>query len=176
MAKSVFSVAYVMDGSGGIWLGLKKARRLQRLRVQLGVGFYNGFGGLQKPDEPIEATARRETLAESGFEVIEMVRCGIGLIRHSYDPEEIELHLFLFTKHRGLAREIDEMIPGLFAPDQIPYNQMWPNDRHTLPLFLSGRQCVALFTIDREKRLTEPPKVKIVAALSETIDWKEFKF
>ncbi|MDO8668512.1 MAG: hypothetical protein Q7K35_05515 [bacterium] len=105
-----------------------------------------------------------------------MVKCGIGLILHSYDAAEIELHFFLITKHRGKTTESDEMIPKLFNRSEIPYNKMWQNDRFTLPKFLSGRLCVALFTIDRDKSLAAAPKIKVVPVLPETIDWQSYEF
>lgn len=175
MTRYIFSVAYVLDGSW-LWLGLKKERKLQRKRGQLGIGLYNGFGGLQRPDEPIEITAERELAAESGFTALEMIKCGIALVRHNYDDTEIELHFFLVTRCRGKATESDEMIPERFGLNEIPYDRMWQNDRHTLPLFLSDENCIALFVIDRQGQLSEPPKVKVVPALPKTIDWQSYKF
>jgi len=175
MAKYIFPVTYVIDRNG-IWLGLKKERKLQRQREQLGIGLYNGFGGLQRTGEPIEITARREVKAESGLEVLEMVKCGVALILHDYDDVEIELHFFLVTRHQGEAVESDEMIPKWFDKDKIPYNQMWPSDRHTLRKFLSGKNCIALFTINQQKALVAPPKIKIVTTLPKTIDWQSYKF
>lgn len=175
MYRNVFSVAYVLD-RGGLWLGLKKERQLQREREQLGVGLYNGFGGLQKPGELIEVTAKRETLAESGLEVLEQRRCGLVLIQHSYKDVEVELHFFLVTEFQGTARETDEMIPKWFPWGEFPYDQMWPNDRYTLLLFLFGLRCVALFTINQERQLTAPPKVKVVETLPATVAWESYEF
>lgn len=175
MHRNKFSVAYVSDRFG-LWLGLKKPRQLQREREPLGVGLWNGFGGLQKPGEPIEVTAKRETEQESGLEVLELKRCGLVLIRHDYDEAEVELHFFLVTKFQGIAKESDEMIPKWFGWGEFPYDQMWPNDRYTLPLFLFGLRCVALFTINQERQLTAPPKVKVVETLPAAVDWDSFKF
>ena len=175
MAKLIFSVAYLVDGKKNrIWLGLKKARPLKRWREQLGVGLYNGFGGLQKTGEPIEVTARRETEEECGVEVLSMEKCGVALIRHDYDDKTVELHFFLVTNYRGKPKETDEMIPVAFSRNKIPLKRMWPNDLFTLPLFLFGRKCLAIFTLNRERQLTGLPRVKVVEVLPDTIEWEDY--
>jgi len=174
MSRNIFSVAYVVDKKG-IWLGLKKKRLINRQREQLGVGLYNGFGGLKKLGETIELCAKREAENESGFQVLEMKKCGVALILHNYDAVEIELHFYLIIKYQGKARETDEMVPEFFSKSKIPYDKMWPTDYHILPKFLSGQNCIALFTIDREKNLVKPPLIEIVTALPETINRKSFQ-
>jgi len=174
MSKNIFSVAYVVSRKG-VWLGLKKKRLINRQREQLGIGLYNGFGGLKKLGETIKSCARREAEKESGFQILEMKKCGVALVLHNYDADEIELHFYLVTKYQGKARETDEMIPEFFSNNNIPYDKMWPTDYYILPKFLSGQNCIALFIIDKEKNLIKPPLIKIVTALPETIDQKNFQ-
>lgn len=173
MKRLIFSVAYVIGGEG-LWLGLKKFRpELKRDRPQLGVGLYNGYGGLKKPGEPIHDTAVRETQAESGIIVKKLIKCGVGLVLHDYDDTQIELHYFLVTEFTGKPRETNEMAPELFSWNKIPYGKMWPNDRHTLLRFLTGEKCIAIFKYNKQNKLMAN-HIFTVKNLPEIINWEDY--
>jgi 8-oxo-dGTP diphosphatase len=51
--------------------------------------------------------------------------------------------------------ETGEAIPMWFDFDQIPYHEMWEDDRHWLPQVLAGWTFVAWFDFDGEKMLSQ---------------------
>lgn len=115
-----------------ILLGLKKRG--------LGVGRWNGFGGKVNMGESIEAAAQRETLEECGITITAMELAGIHEFSFSTRPDEVlEVHVFRILSFTGEPIETEEMKPGWFPVEGIPYSQMWADDRSWLPLFL-GRQ------------------------------------
>ncbi|MDP4007437.1 MAG: hypothetical protein Q8P55_02500 [bacterium] len=42
-------------------------------------------------------------------------------------------------KVKGEPIETEEMRPHWFSESEIPYTEMWPDDKHWLPLFLEGK-------------------------------------
>jgi hypothetical protein len=54
----------------------------------------------------------------------------------------------------GEPRETEEATP-LWAPlDAIPYDQMWPDDPHWLPLLLQRRSFTGHFVFDGDRMLS----------------------
>ncbi|MEM9488228.1 MAG: NUDIX hydrolase, partial [Myxococcota bacterium] len=49
---------------------------------------------------------------------------------------------------RGQASETDEAVPLWTAMDDIPYGEMWPDDRYWLPLVLTGSSVFGRFIYD----------------------------
>jgi hypothetical protein len=50
------------------------------------------------------------------------------------------VHVFRVDRFSGEPVETEEMRPEWFPVDAIPYDQMWPDDRYWLPLFLAGKK------------------------------------
>jgi hypothetical protein len=45
------------------------------------------------------------------------------------------------------------MKPKWFSSDQLPYEQMWPDDKHWLPLVLAGKRVQGEFQFDENYNL-----------------------
>lgn len=105
-----------------------------------GVGRWNGFGGKVLPWESVEHTARRELKEEVGISAPEMTRRGILHFKFDNDPRLLEVYVFGANRFRGEPTESEEMKPKWFHVAHIPYDEMWPDDRYWLPLFLRGKQ------------------------------------
>ena len=41
---------------------------------------------------------------------------------------------------KGKPTESEEMLPKWFNVDEIPIEEMWPDDRYWMPLFLEGKK------------------------------------
>ncbi|MDO8668821.1 MAG: 8-oxo-dGTP diphosphatase [Candidatus Buchananbacteria bacterium] len=115
-----------------VLLGLKKRG--------FGVGRWNGFGGKLMEDETIEEAARREIKEESNIEVDELDKMGIIEFEFQGNPEILEVHIFKSQNFSGELIESEEMKPQWFEVDEIPFEEMWPDDKYWLPLFLAGQK------------------------------------
>ena len=124
-----------------VLLGMKKKG--------FGVGRWNGFGGKVEEGETIEEAAKRELREESGLEVIDITKRGVIEFEFENDPKILEVHIFHVGKFEGEPKESDEMKPQWFNFDEIPYEQMWTDDSHWMPIFLKGKKFKGKFLFDR---------------------------
>jgi len=114
-----------------VLLGMKKRG--------FGVGLWNGFGGKVGLGETIEAAAKRELFEECGLEAAALEKRGILRFRFATSSETLEVHVFGVVDYAGEPSETEEMKPCWFKLTDIPFDKMWPDDRHWLPLFLEGK-------------------------------------
>jgi 8-oxo-dGTP diphosphatase/2-hydroxy-dATP diphosphatase len=122
-------------------LGLKK--------VRFGIGLWNGFGGKVEEGETVEEAAKRELLEESGIEALDISKKGILEFTFEKDPVLLEVHIFLAEKFNGTPIETKEMKPQWFSIDQIPFDEMWSDDRYWVPLLLDGKKFKGAFLLDK---------------------------
>lgn len=116
-----------------VLLGMKKRG--------FGAGRWNGFGGKVEAGETIEAAAKRETEEECGVIITEMEKVGIHEFEFADKRGEIlEVHVFRVDAWQGEPEETEEMRPQWFMIDAVPYDEMWPDDIHWLPVFLAGKK------------------------------------
>jgi 8-oxo-dGTP diphosphatase / 2-hydroxy-dATP diphosphatase len=116
-----------------ILLGMKKRG--------FGMGRWNGFGGKLEPGETIEQAAKREMLEESGVRVSNLIEVGNLDFKFENKPDEIlEVHIFRTEDYSGEPVEGEEMKPQWFNIDEIPFKDMWPDDKYWMPLFLQKKK------------------------------------
>lgn len=113
-----------------------------------GRGRWNGFGGKVEGEESLEEAARRETLEESAIEVIELEERGVIEFEFRGKPELLEVHIYKAIKWLGEPQETEEMNPKWFNVVEIPYEEMWADDKYWLPLFLEGKKFKGRFLFD----------------------------
>jgi hypothetical protein len=58
------------------------------------------------------------------------------------------VHAYICTDWRGDPSESEEMAPKWFEFSDIPYEQMWQDDPHWLPLILEGHKVSGIFEFD----------------------------
>jgi 8-oxo-dGTP pyrophosphatase MutT (NUDIX family) len=121
----------VIVRDGRILLGRKKRG--------FGEGLWNGFGGKLTPGETPEQAAVRETHEESGVLVTDLRKRGVLTFTIIGNPELMEVHFFSTSEFAGEPVETEEMAPRWFDLDAVPYETMFPDDRHWLPLLLAGK-------------------------------------
>jgi 8-oxo-dGTP pyrophosphatase MutT (NUDIX family) len=120
----------VYNGSQ-ILLGLKKRG--------FGAGRWNGFGGKTNEGETPASAARRELEEEAEIVPEDLKERGRLVFTFENNDDELEVHLFSVEKFSGEPKETEEMKPQWFNYSEIPYNEMWADDPHWLPLILSGK-------------------------------------
>lgn len=130
--RKILTLTLAQDGNR-ILLGMKKRG--------FGAGRWNGFGGKVEEGESIPDSAFRETLEEAGITITDMEKAGIHEFEFENKPGDfLEVHVFRVLTFTGEPTETEEMRPEWFRVDQIPYEEMWPDDRHWLPYFLAGKK------------------------------------
>lgn len=123
----------------------------------------NGFGGKvgDKPefkDETIEQSLEREGLEELGIKVIDLQkRATILFIFYDENGKENKVlcHVYFAEKYEGEIRAGDGMDnPTWFTLDNMPWEEMWPNDRIWLEELLKRDEFLeAVFKFDPIKGL-----------------------
>lgn len=147
MKRILLTLVFLLQ-DGRILLGMKKRG--------FGAGRWNGFGGKVKEGETIEAAAKRETQEECGVEITEMEKVGIHEFEFAAEPgDTLEVHVFRVNSWTGEPRETEEMRPQWFTIDAIPYDEMWPDDIHWLPVFLAGKKFRTKFLFGEGDRVLE---------------------
>src|SRR3990167_4664607 len=126
---------------GEVLLGMKKRG--------FGEGRWNGFGGKVEEDETVEEAAVRELEEEVGLKLKEMNQLGILEFSFENDPKILEVHIFKINDFLGEPRESEEMKPQWFKFDEVPFQEMWPDDLYWFPYLLSDKFFKGRFLFDK---------------------------
>lgn len=115
-----------------------------------GVGKWNGVGGKLELGETVEQGLRREV-----YEEIE-VACGtvvlLGkVVFEGTQKEPVSVWIYAILDWEGEPRETEEMRPQWFEINQLPFDDMWPDNRNWMPLFLAGKQFNGQFRFEDDE-------------------------
>lgn len=133
------------DDASHVLLGSKKRG--------LGAGNIVGLGGKVEPDEDARAAAVREVAEESGVvveadDLEEMAMISFWFpTRPGWDQRAA---VFVARRWQGEPVETDEITPGWYDVNAIPFDAMWADARHWLPHVLAGRRLTADFTFQTD--------------------------
>lgn len=118
----------------------------------LGAGKINGPGGKIDPGEtPLQAIIR-ETQEE--LVITPHSPRKIGELRFSMsDCPDIFCHVYRSDDFTGTPTETDEAVPVWTPLDEIPYDRMWEDDRHWLPLLIAETTFIGSFVFEGERML-----------------------
>ena len=84
----------------------------------------------------------------------------MGTLRFQFvDGLALYCTVFRSAAFSGVPTETDEAKPHWFRYDEIPFDEMWADDRHWLPKMLAGKKFRGDFLFDSD------------AMLEMTIDW-----
>ena len=120
---------------------------LIRKKRGLGAGKINGPGGKQEAHESIMDCAVREVQEELCITPTNVQPR--GELRFSFlDGYKMHVHLFVASDFTGTPTETDEAIPIWFAFDELPFDEMWADDRIWLRRVLNGESVDGTFTFD----------------------------
>lgn len=139
--KKVTTLCVVFNGTH-ILLGMKKRG--------FGKGKWNGFGGKLYENESIDEAAYREIQEEVGI-IPESLRKQAIFTFLGEAEDDIEVHVFRVREFTGEPTESEEMKPRWFPHEEIPFHDMWPDDKHWLPLFLAGKKLKGTFLFKQDK-------------------------
>ena len=128
---------------------------LAKKKRGFGEGKYNGVGGKLEDGETPEEAMIRETEEEIMITPTKYEKMGV-IEFLEYVKEEranVKFHLYVATEWEGNPKESEEMIPKWFSLDNLPYNEMFPDDKYWLPYILEGKKINAFFDFDEEWNL-----------------------
>ncbi len=115
-----------------ILLGMKKRG--------FGAGKWNGFGGKIEEGETIEEAARRELFEEASLTVETLEKMGVIDFHESGSEKVLEVHIYKARNFSGEPEESEEMMPKWHSVNELPFDKMFPDDIHWMPLFLADKK------------------------------------
>lgn len=130
-----------------VLLGMKKRG--------FGEGKWNGFGGKVNEGEDIMEAAKREMLEETGINIGDIEHFGVLDFEWKDNPEILEVNIFKARDFEGEPSESEEMRPQWFHIDEIPFMEMWPDDRYWFSLFLKDRKFKGRFLFDEKDNVLD---------------------
>ena len=120
---------------------------LIRKRKGMGAGLLNGPGGRIDPGETPAQCAVRETSEELRVTPLDPREAGVLNFRFT-SGYSLRCHVFTATAFRGSPETTPEAIPVWIDEREMPYSQMWADDRIWYPLVLQNRRFVGRFLFD----------------------------
>ncbi len=116
-----------------------------------GAGKWNGVGGKIEENESIEDCAKREAREEMGTDIENIEKIG-EITFYDVNGEDWLAHVFR-ADLTGEPKESEESYPKWFPIKEIPYDEMWEDDRYWLPLVINDIHFKAKFWFSGEKML-----------------------
>ncbi len=116
-----------------------------------GIGKWNGFGGKLKDGEDAKVASGREIKEEIGVDITldDLKEAGTLEFHFQNNPDWDNLcHIFIATKWSGEPSESEEMRPQWYEKNRLPFESMWIDDSHWIPLVLAGKKIKGRFLFD----------------------------
>ena len=135
---------------------IRDHERLLMIRKKrgLGGGKINGVGGrLERGESPLEGILR-ETREELGISLIDPLERG-ELHFQFLDGYSLFCTVFVASGYTGIPVETEEAAPLWFDVDQLPFHEMWEDDKLWLPQALEGKSFRGFFVFDGDKMLSD---------------------
>ena len=133
---------------------------LIRKKRGLGAGKINGPGGKLEAGETAEEAAIREVREEIGVNPLNLENRGT-LHFQFMDGYSLHCVVFVATDLEGDPVETPEAIPFWTTVDEVPYDEMWEDDRHWLPEVLRGGSFNGWFVFDGDRMLSKRVELSV---------------
>lgn len=153
------SVVGYLQNSNQVLLGVRK-----KVSLGLGQNLIAGIGGKigDKPENKGETPSEamdREAEEEIGIKIIKKQSMGrVRFIFTHKDPNSQwnqNVQIFSISKWTGTPIETESTQPAWFNINQIPWNQMWQDNKIWLPKTLSGQPVDAIFLFSDDNKLSD---------------------
>jgi len=131
-----------------VLLGMKKRG--------FGEGKWNGFGGKLNDGETLEEAAVREMEEEAGMIIDKEKMEKVAELNFTFPFVAKEkgfdqlVHVFVVKEWEGEPKESEEMLPKWFLTNELPFDNMWNDDRIWLPKILNGEKIKADFVFGED--------------------------
>jgi 8-oxo-dGTP diphosphatase len=145
---------------------------LIRKKRGLGAGKINGPGGRLEPGENIELATIRECEEELHITPRNLRLAGELWFQFA-DGHSIHVSVHAATDFSGQPTETDEAVPLWFPLEDIPFDEMWADDREWFPHFFAEQYFLGKFTFAGDqmtgKEMTFPEKPSSLVLLKQSI-------
>lgn len=122
-----------------------------------GAGWWNGVGGKPNIGESIQVAAVRE--CEEEISVTPRNLKQVAKLNFEFPDKQSEWNqqVIVYTTKTwsGKPTESEEMSPKWFKFSEVPYDQMWSDDKYWLPQILAGKRIKGDFSFDESKALVK---------------------
>ena len=127
-----------------------------------GEGKYNGVGGKVQSGEMIEEATVREAEEEIGVKILPEHLDKVAEIVFKFNDKpdwDLVCHVYFTHQWQGEPTESDEMAPAWYQQNQLPFDQMWVDDPHWLPLCLAGKKLNCEFCFGQDGAVLDSCRV-----------------
>lgn len=125
---------------------------LIRKKRGLGAGKINGPGGRVDPGETPAEGAVREAQEELLITPLDVEYCG-ELLFQFVDGYKLHGYVYKASEFEGAPTETDEADPVWTPINEIPYDEMWADDRYWFPYMLKNQTFIGRFLFDGDDML-----------------------
>ena len=131
-----------------------------------GMNRWNGVGGkVDDQKETIEDAAKREAKEEIDISAKELNKVAELSFYFPHNPAWDQMvHVYFAESWEGDPKESDEMNPKWFSLNEIPFQDMWPDDIFWLPEVVKGNLLKAMFKFG-ENDIIQDKEINIVNEL-----------
>lgn len=140
----------------------KRLLLIRKSAELFGGGKWNAVGGKMHTGESPEQACIREVREESGLLVSNLKYHGVlrFWFGHKGEPDWV-VHAFSTSSIQGQLKESAEGALRWIEFDKIPYEEMWEDDKHWLPLLIDGKTFNGEFCFNEEGTKLLKHKLKV---------------
>lgn len=127
----------------------------------IGEGKWNGPGGKMKENENPQDCAVREIMEETGVKISTPKL--LGLLNFFKGKELFFIsHIFVSNEFDGEPKSGREGVVNWFNFGELPFKEMWPDDKVWMPLMLQGKKFKGDFYFDENYEKLLNYKINVI--------------